>query len=90
MKATKEQMTAWEAVGYIIGLACGFVRGWPRAVSFGVGLTLLLSGAVVFWVLHQMDPGDNTPGAILIGGPVFCIGAILFARAIWPPHGPSK
>jgi hypothetical protein len=83
-------MTPTEALGYLLGLACGCVRRWSRPVNFGVGLTLLLSGIVLFWVIHRMDPGDNTPAAVLIGGSIFCPGAIFLARTFWPQTGDKK
>lgn len=57
-----------------------------RSTSFGIGLTVMLIGSAVSFWIHSIDPGDNTPVAILMGCLLFCPGAILVGRAIWPPH----
>lgn len=54
-----------------------------RSVSFGFGITLMLIGLAVFYWIHSIDPGDNTPVAMLIGAVMICPGAILLGRAIW-------
>jgi len=56
-----------------------------RSVCFGVGITLMLIGVALFYWIHSMDPGDNTPVGMLIGSALICPGAILLGRAIWPP-----
>jgi len=33
-----------------------------------------------------MDPGANTPAAMVIGGILICPGGILLGRAFWPPE----
>lgn len=58
-----------------------------RATSFGIGLTLVLIGLAVFWWIHSIDPGDNTPAAMIIGSILICPGGILLGRAFWPPEG---
>ena len=57
-----------------------------RHVNFGVGITLMLLGVSLFYCIHSMDPGDNTPVALLVGAVSFYPGAILLGRAIWPPQ----
>ena len=44
----------------------------------GIGL------ALGYWI-HSVDPGDNTLAGALITSVLFCPGAILLGRAIWPP-----
>ncbi len=56
-----------------------------RAINFGVGLTVVLLGLSVFWWFHSIDPGDNTPVAMLIASILICPGGILLGRAFWPP-----
>jgi hypothetical protein len=61
-----------------------------RAMSFGIGLTVVLIGLALFWWIHSMDPGDNTPVAMLIGSVLICPSAILLGRAFWPPGDKSS
>jgi hypothetical protein len=71
---------------------CGFLRKniervltMQRSGCFGIGITLMLVGLALFYTVHSMDPGDNTPIALIIGVALFCPGAVLLGRAIWPP-----
>lgn len=73
MNSTEKQRTPSEALGYILGLVCGFVQSWSRPVRLGVGLTLMLACIVLFWMIHRIDPGDSTPGALLIGSSFFVL-----------------
>jgi hypothetical protein len=57
-----------------------------RSVSFGIGVTLIFIGLSIFYWIHSMDPGDNTPVAMLIGAILICPGSILLGRSIWPPE----
>lgn len=56
-----------------------------RSTSFGIGWTLVLMGLAVFYWIHSIDPGDNTPVGMLFGCIAICPGAILIGRAFWPP-----
>jgi len=57
-----------------------------RSVSFGLGITLMLIGLAISYYIHSIDPGDNTPAAMLIGAVMIFPGSILLGRAIWPPQ----
>ena len=57
-----------------------------RHITFGIGITLVLVGIALLYLIHSMDPGDNTPVAILLGTALICPGGILIGRAIWPPQ----
>ncbi len=56
-----------------------------RSTLFGIGITLMLIGMAVFYWVHSLDPGDNTPVAIVIGVVFVCPGAVMLGLAIWPP-----
>jgi hypothetical protein len=61
-----------------------------RSTHFGIGFTLMLLGLAVFWWIHSIDPGDNTPVAMLIGGVLICPGSIQLGKAFWPPTDKSS
>ena len=57
-----------------------------KGARFGIGITLIWVGLGLTYSIHSIDPGDNTPFAMVIGSILICPGAIMIGRVIWPPE----